>query len=149
MLTQEGLWTFAKEYYGSQSALYLQCQDQFGLNVNMILFCQYLNDQELCLTPEQWKGLEKNNQLLCEQIHQLRQIRREVKTQCPSAYESILQGEIELEKQHLYQLIEQTLALRPLDKGTGNIRTLVEVISSLQWQQLPDIIQRLDNRDNC
>ncbi|MDH5394037.1 MAG: TIGR02444 family protein [Gammaproteobacteria bacterium] len=111
------LWDFSVNFYrlGSVEKACLRLQDQFGLNVNLVLFCHWLAlKKQQVLKLEQWQLLVSAALPWDETITMLRKSRKLIGTTniaWPSSFEKKTKDEvinIELNTEHMQQLaIEQ------------------------------------------
>ena len=64
ILSSEQFWLYSLSLYPAIKDLCLQWQDNFGVNINLLLFLLYLDKQQQSLNETQLQQLEKDLQLL-------------------------------------------------------------------------------------
>lgn len=107
-LSSAGFWDFSLQIYAHEpvKVLCLQLQDEHALNVNMLLFCAYLDHLGRVLTPHRLDLIEQS---ICEQVkhvNNLRDQRLSLKAKQSSQYKAALQLELEAEKHMQHQIID-------------------------------------------
>lgn len=96
------LWEYSLEVYGrpgvQQACLTLQ--DEFGADINLLLFAAWVAAQGAMITPGQWHTLHELSDTFQQQYLQpLRNLRRKLKSVAPdAAYEGAKALELELER---------------------------------------------------
>lgn len=117
---ENSLWFYSCEHYkkGNVSHYLLGLQDQFGLNINLILFCLWLDRQSLSIDISDFKTLDT----ICRDmdkdlIHPLRQQRKKYKSISPlnPIYQQLKGVEIKLEQYQIAILYTgfQTMIVKP------------------------------------
>lgn len=108
-------WRFCVEYYQRPACqkVLLQLQDNFDLNVNMLLFMVYLQEKGIAITADELDRLKRQNQPLLQLIYRQREKRRAVKASGTAAYERAKKQELELESQHIQTLYQKFCGYLP------------------------------------
>lgn len=121
MIDGQDFWQFSLRNYASHKDVLLKCQDMYGLNVNMLLFCQFLDKSGMVLDNTQFctiKGKIHHSEL---ELKQLRQVRRQIKQREPEAYNKILEAELLLEQKQQQIIVATLNTLGPCSSGQGNL----------------------------
>lgn len=104
----DAFWQFSGELYQKKGVkeLCLQCQDEFSLNVNLLLFCGWLWRFDISLTIPQWRIVQ---QVITQSESELHELRKQRKCQVKNSkqYKACLERELQLEAQQ-QNLILQT-----------------------------------------
>lgn len=140
-VSTQQFWNFSIDAYQInevQSAL-LVAQDTFGLNVNLALFCLFLNKQNIYLTNEQ---LSQLNQVIVTFSFaftgQVRSLRRDFKAKqdqidrYPELRQSLLKAELLLEQQEQAILL---LTFNEFHQFTHHHRDNLSLYQSLLMEQ--------------
>ncbi|MBC3765943.1 TIGR02444 family protein [Neptunicella marina] len=98
-------WQFSLDCYQQKQHQFLQLQDNFNLNVNLLLFAKFADKQNRLLTVTQWQqiivSIEQSNQI----IQQHRKTRRLARNNNSSLYKKLLEQELQLEQNQQQQII--------------------------------------------
>lgn len=125
-------WAFSLKLYPDWQQTLLLLQDDYDLNINLILLCIYLEQRDQRLSEPQMASLIQ----LCDQtkplLMSLREVRRAAKGVNQQAYSQLKQAELELEKQQQQSLIRAVNAMHFSEQEQDNLRRYVELM------QLPD-----------
>lgn len=105
----EDLWQFSLETYAKTgvSELCLLLQNEFDINVNLLLLTTYLDEQALSLDDSQWPKLEACIFKINNSLKVLRQARTLINEINIEVYDKVLIAELELEKQTQQILVNQ------------------------------------------
>lgn len=97
------LWTFACETYNNQELQkeLLELQDSHGLNVNEMLYCMWLDSQNLAVDLQQLNSRELLK--IKAHIKRIRALRRKLRN-IAMIYPRMKSLELYYEKKHLYKL---------------------------------------------
>lgn len=132
MLSSSDFWAFSLKIYPDWQQTLLLLQDDYDLNINLLLFCIYLEQRNQRLSAQQMAALIK----LCDQsrplLMSLRQVRRAAKEVNQQAYSQLKLAELELEKQQQQALIGAANAMQFSEQGEDNLRRYLGLM------QLPD-----------
>tara|TARA_R110002126_G_scaffold43555_27_gene124978 strand:- start:3111 stop:3587 length:477 start_codon:yes stop_codon:yes gene_type:complete len=127
-VSAEALWQFSLALYPKVQPLCLQWQDNFGVNVNLLLLLCYLEQQQLSLTSPQLQQLAAQLSDFSGQFTQpLRTLRRNSvnaklsATQQRYLKQALLQAELSLEQ------LEQQLLLEYCPPLTASVQPLIEL----------------------
>ncbi|GGD77042.1 TIGR02444 family protein [Lacimicrobium alkaliphilum] len=105
MLSASEFWTFSLKVYPDWQQTLLLLQDEYGLNINLLLFCIYLEKSGQGLSDQQMASLIQ----ICDQTATLftsmREVRRAAKGVNQQVYSQLKQAELELEKHQQQALI--------------------------------------------
>lgn len=119
-------WQFSLEVYarsGVQSCC-LTLQDDWLLNVNILLLCCYLEEKRLACSIKQFEQLTQSISETDQALKVHRKKRRAAKDQDKSLYQQLLKVELDLEKQQQTQLIEKVNGFE-LGEGSDNLKAYV------------------------
>lgn len=126
--TEQQLWQFSLALYPKVQPLCLQWQDNFGLNVNLLLLLCYLEQQQLSLTSQQLLQLAAELDSFSRQFTRpLRTLRRNssgaslAANQQQHLKQTLLQAELSLEQ------LEQQLLLEYCPPLTATAQPLIEL----------------------
>ncbi len=139
MLTQKEFWQFSLDYYSKadiqQAAL--QLQDQYEVNINLLILLYWADQQELRLPLKHLELAITQHQASLEKC---RGIRRNLKTKVPREdYQAILNLELELEKLQQNDLIAALAKYKP-KSGTDNLK---DYLNSKGVTQIGSWLRRL------
>ena len=139
MLTQKEFWQFSLDYYSKadiqQAAL--QLQDQYEVNINLLILLYWADQQELRLPLKYFQLAVTQHQASLEKC---RGIRRKLKKQIPREdYQAILNLELELEKLQQNDLIAAMAKYEP-KSGTDNLK---DYLNSKGVTQIGSWLRRL------
>ena len=106
MWAPEHFWDFACRHYANESVknTCLELQDRYGMNVNLLLFCAYLDHHGQALSRAAIQQVLECIQSSDEALIAFRQARKQAKH--TDAYPSMLVQELELEKRQQQVLLE-------------------------------------------
>lgn len=153
-LSAQHFWQFSIELYqhNEVQSLLLNLQDEVGLNVNLALFCAFLDSQHVYLTQNQLNQLlnaiSKFNQTYTTQ---LRQLRMSVKSHSDSfnnykeLRQHLLNAELELEKHEQHLLIEQANQFNQFSANAHSNLQLYQSYISVQNKQKANSLQKLSD----
>ena len=126
-VSAEQLWQFSLAFYPKVKPICLHWQDSLGANVNLLLLLCFLEQQQLCLSPQQIQQLSAALENFSAQFTRpLRQLRRSASqspllpTQQQQLKQSLLTAELELER------LEQQLLLAQCPALTASPQPLLE-----------------------
>ena len=128
-ITAEQLWQFSLAFYPKVKSVCLHWQDSLGANVNLLLLLCFLEQQQLCLSPQQIQQLSAALENFSAQFTRpLRQLRRSAsqnlltpaQQQQQQLKHSLLTAELELER------LEQQLLLAQCPALTADAQPLLE-----------------------
>ncbi|MBV2130849.1 TIGR02444 family protein [Arsukibacterium indicum] len=147
----EALWQFSLALYPKVQSLCLQWQDNFGVNINLLLLLCYLEQQQLSLTHQQLLQLTAELEQFSSQFTKpLRALRRKSSSaslstsQQQQLKQSLLQAELKLEQ------LEQQLLLKHCPSLTTNAKPLLELYFSQINAKSPALAaQIIDLRQAC
>jgi uncharacterized protein (TIGR02444 family) len=105
MLQAAEFWTFSINLYAQRGVkpCCLQLQDEFKLNVNILLLCCYLNRLNILLPTKGYAALNKAIKNSESQLRAMRKKRR--KSKGTPAYRDLLQWELQLENQQQQEIV--------------------------------------------
>ena len=107
-LSSEQFWQYSLSLYPAIKDLCLQWQDNFGVNINLLLFLLYLDKQQQSLTEQQLQQLEDLLQHFSSEVTQsIRALRRAM----PSPW-----LESDMQQQLRQQLLSTELAAEKLEQ---------------------------------
>lgn len=132
-IDQSSAWAHALALYRHQEIAdtCLRLQDEFDCNVNLILFCHYLDAKGHLFAHEEF-ALIKNAILNSEQeLKNHRQLRRSAKTENPDNYASFLADELVLEKDQHTIIVDCANTLLDSDAHGRKMHSLDASASSL------------------
>lgn len=167
-ISAEEFWQFSVQFYEQANVQenLLCLQDNFGLNVNIVLFIIYLRVKGLGLSAQQLKVINTKNQKLDSLTSNLRATRRSLKAQNIvsnvannkyAEYQNLLAQELELEREQQATIISVTLdlevAVQPvLNKVSekkffhDKIVHIVKVSDNLQKESFAPVLDVLIDR---
>lgn len=129
MLNASEFWAFSLNVYPDWQKTLLQLQDDYDLNINLLLLCIYLEQQNQGLSDQQMTSLIQ----LCEQTNplliSLREVRRAAKGVSQQAYSQLKQAELELEKQQQQALVRQANTMQFSAQGDDNLGCYLRLMS--------------------
>lgn len=140
----KAFWQFSLATYAPNKAVYLALQDNFGLNVNLLLLCQFIASKGYHLGIEHIGALHQTIAKLDNQIQQHRDKRRSENNS--QRRQQLLQKELELEKQQQEQLIT---CLNNLPVSSGDNAALDNLKCYLQLLLQPDETRYKQALANC
>ncbi|RDV24860.1 TIGR02444 family protein [Alteromonas aestuariivivens] len=110
-LTAETFWQFSLDWYAQPGfeALALSLQDEYGVNINMLLLLCWCMKRRVMLTLPQWQTLAQAISKHEAELKEHRQVRREAKGS--SRYQSLKDEELQLESAQQQCLVEVFNAL--------------------------------------
>jgi uncharacterized protein (TIGR02444 family) len=128
-LNPDEFWEFSVDLYQGKQDIYLHCQNNWGLSVNMLLLIQYLSLKGWQISLEQIRQLCENNASLVEEIVTMRNKRVATGRDNIEAYQRLKLEELELEKQHQQQLIQQLnrTKIQPASSQNSSLRHYLSV----------------------
>ena len=141
-LSASDFWVFSLEVYPDWQRTLLLLQDDYDLNINLLLFCIYLEQRNQRLSAQQMAALIQN----CEQtrplLMSLREVRRVAKSVNQQAYSQLKEAELELEKQQQQAIVRAANSMQFSEQSEDNLRRYVGLM------QLPDseALQKLLNK---
>lgn len=99
-LTADDFWDFSLQLYGKPEIqkVCLTLQDQYQLNVNLLLFACYLDAQGIFVSESDFKSLVQSSLKQDEQIQNTRAQRRNAKNKDAELYQNLKQQELQLER---------------------------------------------------
>jgi len=127
MVSEQGFWQFSLAYYGRHKKPLLQCQDKYGLNVNLLLWCKYLDSLDIVLKNNHFSTIISSIHHSEQELIQLRQLRKPLKGRAPEAYAHILEAELLLEQQQQHIIVDQFAHLSGYTHGVGNLPIYLQV----------------------
>lgn len=135
ILNPSAFWQYSVATYQSLQVkeLCLQCQEQFDLNVNVILLCGWLHSFGKTLKPNQWEQLLVE---ITDSQMTLKALRRSRKScvKGSDAYKAHLRDELEQEAQQQKQLLD---GLARFCLETGHMHPL---ITYFEFAQVYDLV---------
>ncbi|MCY7295651.1 TIGR02444 family protein [Alteromonas sp. a30] len=101
-------WDFSLEFYsfGDVQRLVLTLQDEFDLNVNLLLLCGFLSDLDCALSENNIEQLIQGINASEAQIKTLREKRRATKSVSQVQYHALKQQELEMEQHQQRKITE-------------------------------------------
>ncbi|MDX1677044.1 TIGR02444 family protein [Arsukibacterium sp.] len=149
--TAQQLWQFSLALYPQVQPLCLAWQDNFGVNINLLLLLCYLEQQQLSLTHQQLLQLTAELEQFSSQFTQpLRALRRKSSSASLSTSQqqhlkqALLQAELKLEQ------LEQQLLLQHCPALNANAQPLLELYFSQINAKSPALAaQIIDLRQAC
>lgn len=130
------LWDFSSRFYRNTTVEknMLQLQDQYQLNVNMILLCHWLAlENQQILSPQQWQQLISTAMPWNETIAMLRKTRKLISASniaWPEDFENKTREEvikIELNTEHMQQLaIEQAWQTMSSESCASDVEIIIK-----------------------
>lgn len=152
-------WVYSCAVYANEEvkAACLRMQDRFGLNVNVLLYCLYLGQQQKLINQEQFERLACTLSPWHENITRpLRQLRRKIKTHAASdlsVYNKITEAEIASEREE-QNLIESALGrgetAREMDSPNAvtvqNLKRYCRSRGVILLTEIVDLIERLSTK---
>ncbi len=134
---QQQFWHWSLALYPSIKPMALQWQDEFGVNVNVLLLLLYLQQRQQLLQASEIELLQQSVQTQQQLFTApLRQLRRQLPAQlsesaAASLKQQLLQAELcseQLEQQQLIQCLEH-LPLRPALPGTSLLELYLQQLA--------------------
>ncbi|ALT00068.1 TIGR02444 family protein [Lacimicrobium alkaliphilum] len=143
-LSASDFWDFSLKVYPDWQQTLLLLQDDYDLNINLLLFCLYLEQRNQRLSAQQMATLMQN----CEQtrplLMSLREVRRAAKGVNQQAYSQLKQAELELEKQQQQALIRAANSMQFSEvQGKGNLQSYVELKQLTDSEALQKLLNKL------
>lgn len=123
-LCRDEFWKFSFEVYarpGVQNYC-LTLQDDWQLNVNILLLCCYIEEKGLACSIEQLEELTEYINETDQALIAHRKKRRAAKNEDSPLYQQLLKVELEMEKQQQARLIEKVNSFE-LNEGSDNLTT--------------------------
>jgi uncharacterized protein (TIGR02444 family) len=144
MLSAEEYWQYSIQRYGKSEVknLCLGLQNDYHVNVNILLLCGFLDKLSLRLRPSQFISLRKSIAELDQQIQLLRIKRVAAKHQDQASYRQLLEQELELERQQQVSLIKRVNQMKIENTDCSNLNAYILSISK---QVEPELQQRLNS----
>ena len=122
-LHSDEFWQYSLDRYKDDEIqrLCLMLQDEWQLNVNVLLLCCYLNHKKWLLKSEQFSTLMTQIQRSEDALVTHRNKRRLAKNQAPEHYKELLEEELNLEKVQQNQIVETANILEPKPESGNNL----------------------------
>lgn len=137
-------WQWSVQRYGSAGVrdACLRLQDQFDLNVNILLLCEFLRQRDIALSARHIQMLVQSIAESDRGLKRHRNKRREAKTYQPEHYKALLEAELSLEQQQQALLVD---TLNSLDSVQGdaqnNVLRYVREVG--QWDDSVPVLKHL------
>ncbi|MCG9697532.1 TIGR02444 family protein [Shewanella sp. Isolate11] len=110
------LWQTCDQIYAQQQPLFINLQDEYGVNVNLLLLALWLDQQDYVLSRQQWQQLfveiDHHDQRVLQPYRRLRKLSKHHLE--GEEYQKMLEVELMLERK------TQSLLLRKLNQLTAN-----------------------------
>lgn len=125
-------WQFSLSRYGEPGVkeACLRLQDQYGLNVNMLLLCDFLYARQLSVSSEEMSELVRASVPTDETLAALRRHRKTLKLTDPEKYKLALEDELQVEKQQQTDLINALDNCVPHSSDSHPIYLYLDVMKS-------------------
>ncbi|MDO6711095.1 TIGR02444 family protein [Aliiglaciecola sp. 2_MG-2023] len=141
----EDFWQFSLLHYAKSEVkrLTLHLQNEYSMNVNLLLICAYLDTHNRQVSSSQFVELSEFIAPSVAQVETIRRLRIDAKTNKPNTYAKLLEQELEAEKQ------QQTLIIsfcnqHNLDaKRKSNFYHYLDSLESLDTADLKCIVEQL------
>jgi uncharacterized protein (TIGR02444 family) len=143
MLSVSEFWAFSLKVYPDWQQTLLLLQDDYDLNINLLLFCIYLEQRNQRLSAQQMASLIQ----ICDRtkplLMSLRQVRRAAREVNQQAYSQLKQAELELEKQQQQALLRAANTMQFSEQGQDNLRRYVELMQLPDSEALGSLLNKL------
>ena len=154
-MSEKSFWQFSLAAYSvvGVDRLLLRLQDEFGADINMLLFCYWLGLDRKTPTPEYWLELQSlTDQWRKESILPLRALRRFLKQQ-PGVtdFRRNIQA-MEVEAERLQQKMMEDFSASngitayngdPVDASWHNLQTYFASLQTIDWLLVIDVNKEL------
>ncbi|MDF2179233.1 TIGR02444 family protein [Aliiglaciecola sp. CAU 1673] len=144
----EALWAYSLECYSQHRDNFLHLQDRYGLNVNLLLLCLYLQEQGYYLDKIMLASLCQALVPTESVLTSLRQVRKHTKALDAQAYASLKQAELALEARQQCDLLDALQSLPLQASGKGNLlsycKTIGVEVDNALLHQLNTIHSKID-----
>ncbi len=142
MNSQDSLWQFALAYYQRPAVaeLCLELQDQWGADVCLLLWCLWLERQDVRLDSERLQEVHARFQPWRQQVVEpLRQLRRQLKHNYGTADGDIeaLRQQVKQVELHSEKLLLQWLAAQDTSRLAPGCTPGANLLVYAQWLGLP------------
>ncbi|GAA0343493.1 hypothetical protein GCM10009092_05120 [Bowmanella denitrificans] len=137
MWQAEAFWQFSLAWYEKVKPSCLLLQDKHGFNINLLLLCLYLQQQNAGLSDQQLESLLHSLSDTEIRLQPLRAVRRSVKALDMQAYRYLLDAELRLEKRQQQDLIACLNQLGPLQAPADNLMHYARLI---KLDDRPDVM---------
>ena len=153
-LSAQNFWQFSLALYqhNNVQSLLLNLQDEVGLNVNLALFCAFLNKQNLYLNQHQIEQLHSAVQQFNHSFTSpLRQLRSSFKLQSnqlnnyDSLRQHLLNAELILEQQEQQVLIDSANQIQQISPTHANNLQLYQQLISTQSKAKSNSLHKLSD----
>ncbi|MXR69749.1 TIGR02444 family protein [Shewanella insulae] len=116
------LWQTCDSLYEKGQLLYLKLQDDYGLNVNLLLLAQWLDEQHYYLSDQDWRQLSEQVETWEQKVLKpYRRLRKLSKHNLAEAeYRQMLEVELMLERKSQGMILRQLRQL-PSEQGQANL----------------------------
>ncbi|MDO6694378.1 TIGR02444 family protein [Aliiglaciecola sp. 3_MG-2023] len=134
----EDFWQFSLFHYANSEVkrLALCLQNDYSLNVNLLLLCAFLDRHNRQLSVKQFIRLTKFIAQSVEEVEGIRKLRIEAKNPQPALYAQLLEQELQAEKAQQKQLIEFCNKTRLTKQAKSNFE---HYLNSLEYQNNGDL----------
>lgn len=122
MLSASQFWQYSTALYADNSVKQncLALQEDFGLNVNVLLLCSYCNSRGEVYSEDSFQQLNLAIKASEDLLTQHRNIRKAAKEHHPQQYKLLLEEELEMERQQQSILLHQINSFAQTSKVADN-----------------------------
>lgn len=147
MLQAEQFWHYSLRVYeqGGVKQHCLSLQNEFGLNVNMLLLCGFLTQHKIFVSAGILQALSQHIETIDQELKELRSNRIASKSLEQDLYRNLLKQELILEKSQQATLISVLNSLRNngmefIDQNKDNFMSYHQSLETADVQILNDIM---------
>lgn len=136
-------WAFSLKVYPDWQQSLLSLQDDYDLNINLLLLCVYLQQRNQQLNNQQLSALIS----ICDQTKPLlmshREVRRAARGVNEQIYSQLKQAELELEKQQQRALIDMANSMQFTPHHEPNVLSYVRLMQLADSKTLRSLVNKL------
>lgn len=121
----DSFWDFSCEIYKQVKSDMLRLQDNYQLNVNLLLFCCFMDLKQHTLSVTQWQIVLYELTQSEQQLKTLRSRRKAAKSTSAQKYNALLEQELVLERKQQHQIIDAVQGWLPLPNGSDNMQAYI------------------------
>lgn len=137
----QALWAFSEQRYKEHMHSFLRLQDEFGLNVNLLLLCLYLDERGYALCQQALASLCLALDDTETLLKPLRALRRKTKTLDSQAYACLKQAELALEARQQQDLIAAIPAVGGTQMAENNLLAYCQTLGLRMAPELRALLQ--------
>ncbi|MFA3790975.1 TIGR02444 family protein [Aliiglaciecola sp. SL4] len=141
----DDFWQFSLFHYANSEVkrLTLLLQNDYSLNVNLLLFCGFLDAHKRQLSGSQFIELAKFIALSVEEVERIRGLRLDAKSKQLQVYAQLLKQELEAEKMQQRLIIEFCNQTSLGKQSKSNFEHYLASLESHRISDLKCIVQQL------